>query len=97
MLELALSHSGAHRGGTADSTWKKVDISIEWPWSKMLGLTSDGLEEVVGVVGSRPLLVREDVGANLALLALDDLDVGLHSVLESECDRVSRGAGVRSD
>ena len=42
--------------------------------------TSDGLHEVVHVVGTAPLLVREYVAADLELAPLHELDICLHAL-----------------
>lgn len=86
LLELRLGDAGTHCCGRRDTA-------------------GNGLEEVVHVVGARPLseaeeksqpalgshvaslethlLVSEDVAADLALLGLDDVDVGLHAILRA--------------
>jgi len=40
----------------------------------------DGLEQVVHIISSTPLLVGEDVTANVAFLTLDELDVSFHTL-----------------
>ena len=41
----------------------------------------DSHQQVICVLRATPFLMREHVGAELALLTLDDLDVRLHAVL----------------
>ena len=42
---------------------------------------SDGLEQAIDVLCTGPLLVRENIAADLSLFALDEADIGSHAIL----------------
>lgn len=104
MLELTLPTRKPNASAPIRRRSKREDIrDSSSHGGRAADSTRDSLEEVVGVISSRPLrarkstvsekrrerrekertnlLVSEDVAANLALLGLDESDVGLHSVL----------------
>lgn len=58
--------------------------------SRRRNAASNSLDEIVGVIGAAPLLMSEDVAADLAFLALDQLHIRLHSLLGKRfCEQIA--------
>lgn len=57
--------------------------------------TSDHLEQIIHIIGTAPLLVRDDVNLALHLGLLDQLAVGAHTALGERLRELVRDQGRR--